>query len=126
MTTQQQLKTEALKCANELLDAYETDIETGIDDGTYSAKDNKETRKFIAQCKDIFKKLESYTPAVYVYVEGGNIQGASGTEQIEFFLFDKDNFDAADEQERNLMGTPDEWDIMIKEKEAKKLIQTIH
>ena len=38
--------------------------------------------------------------AVYVYVAGGAVQGASGPEGVGFVLLDKDNYDAEDEEYR--------------------------
>lgn len=38
--------------------------------------------------------------AVYVYISGGNCQGASGPRGIGFVLLDKDNYDQEDEEFR--------------------------
>ncbi len=67
----------------------------------------------INECKELLKEFRDYTPKVYVYVEGGMVQGASGSEPIEFNIFDKDNFDASAEDEKELYGTPDEWNHNI-------------
>lgn len=119
-----------LEVAKELLRHYEEDIASGLEDGTYDKEDNVETLAFIAKAEKTIKDFEEYQPAIYLYVEGGNIQGASATESLSFNLFDKDNLYGVDEEEEKkfieTFGTPDQWDEMIKQKTADNDIKFIN
>lgn len=113
----QRLKGKVIRTYQELLDTYEEDIETGIQEGIYIASENVQTRKFIQKCKEVLAEFTAYQPCIYVFVEGGNIQGASATEPIGFNLYDKDNLDGADDKEQEFLdtfGSPSEWDAKLK------------
>lgn len=110
------LKAEVLKIARQLLADYAEDIETGIDDGTYTKKENVKNRQFIADAEKTLNEFEKELPEVFVYVDGGVLQGASATVPLVFNLFDQDNYDAGsrDEDGQTLKGyTPETWDEMI-------------
>lgn len=109
-TKSELLKSSVLEIARKLLQDKENDIESGIEEGIYSAKDNIETRKFIADAKAVLSEFEKHQPAIYVMLEGGNIQGASATCDIDFNLYDKDNYKAGD-LPHDL--TPEEWNEQI-------------
>lgn len=95
-------------------DSYE-DKRTGVDEGIYDKEENDKYFADIEEHRKLVEEFENYTPSVYVYVEGGNISGASATERITFNLFDEDNFKAGEDQ----YGTPEEWSAMIKERTEK-------
>lgn len=108
------LKDELAERFSTLINDFETDIESGIKEGIYSEEDNVENRKFIKETKEMLEQFIKYHPAVYIYVEGGMVQGASVSENdFDLQIFDKDNYDAAPDE---YDITPDEWDNMIKEK----------
>lgn len=110
-TKAESLKNRVLEIARQLLNNYEEDIESGIEDGTYEANDNIETRKLIAEAKVIFDEFEQHQPAIYICVKGGNIQGASANCEIDFNKYDVDNYEAGKDLDEQ---TPDEWDEQIK------------
>lgn len=106
-----------------LLDSYEEDIESGLDEGIYEESENEETVSFIAEAREALEFQRRYRPEVYAYIEGGNLQGVSATEPVSFELFDQDNLDAAQyessEEEDSFVerhGTAEGWDEMIKTK----------
>lgn len=103
-----------LEYAAEKLD----DVETGVNEGVYD--DDEKNQAEIDTLKEVISTIP-ITPEVYVYVEGGNIQGASANVPIVWNLFDKDNFDA---EENDGFNDPrfqyhakslDEWNKMIEE-----------
>lgn len=100
------------------IDNAEEEILTGISDGIYSKKDNKENLAAFKEQRKFISYFEQWVPSIYVYVEGGNIQGASATANINFNLYDIDNLHGCDEQEQKEFyknfGTPEQWDAMIK------------
>lgn len=65
-TKSELLKSSVLEIARKLLQDKENDIESGIEEGIYSAKDNIETRKFIADAKAVLSEFEKHQPAIYV------------------------------------------------------------
>lgn len=127
-TKNDDLKKEIIDILNSLLDSYETDINSGVEDGTYEKKENTENLKWIDYCKDKIIKYTSSKPAVYVLVKGGLIQGASANQSIDFTVMDADNYDGdgiTEEEQaqfKETHGTPNEWDEKItKLTEAKEL-----
>ena len=87
--------------------SYSEDLDSGLEDGTYD--EGEETLDELTQALAV----EPVKPKVYVFVEGGNIQGASANMSIEFNVFDKDNFNAPDYD-----GEADDlknWNTMINE-----------
>lgn len=72
------------------------------------ASANKNNPTFIAEATKVIDEFEKHRPAVYIFLEGGNIQGASATCDIDFNLFDKDNYKAGDDSQ-----TPEEWNDQI-------------
>lgn len=123
-TKAQQLKQYVIALALDLLTDQEQEIESGIEEGLYDREENKETLQRIEEQRKQIKEYENYQPAVFVFVEGGLIQGASGTENISFNLFDKDNYNAGDDQQGFIdnFGTPEEWEKMIEDKTAQNEI----
>lgn len=95
-----------------LLSSYREDIETGIESSLYDPNENIETQAFIKECEDALAEQKEYRPAIYVYVEGGNVQGMSGTELIDVNLYDKDNADVDQEYIDN-NGTSNQWNEKI-------------
>jgi hypothetical protein len=129
LSTYQVNKAKFFEMFQSLLDSYETDITTGLEDGTYKESENVETQQFIKDCKAQLAIMQTYTPTVYAYIEGGNLQGVSATEAMEFKLFDKDNYYAEvaeveeDEVALALIETPEQWDaVIIAKTEAKEII----
>lgn len=117
-TRHDQLKARLLEIAEQLLTDYENDIESGISDGTYEEAENIDTRKFIAEAKEVIEQSKNEVIEVLVFVEGGMIQGASATNSMEFTVFDKDNYNAGEDQQKfiDIFGTPDQWDKLIKDR----------
>jgi hypothetical protein len=117
------LKNRFIEIYSTLLESYENDIENGIEEGIYKAEDNTETRAFIAEAKKVKEDFEKYSPSIYIYIEGGLIQGVSATEDISINKFDKDDWDL-DEESQEM--TPDQWEEMIQEKENNLEIKGVY
>lgn len=125
-TNSDTLKERVLEIARELLRIFEEDIESGIEDGTYNEKENKDNRSFIAEAHEKFDAFEKDQPAVYVYSEGGKVQGASANCEMDFEIFDADDYEAEENEELNDQQTPEEWDLMITGLTAAKEIKPIY
>lgn len=115
------LKSRIIALLRGYIDASYEDKRTGVDEGIYDKKESKKYFADIEEHRKLVEEFENYKPSVYVYVEGGNIQGASGTEHINFNLFDKDNYMAGEDQDEFVKnyGTPKQWDAMIKKRTKK-------
>lgn len=122
MTISETLRAKMIEITKDLLDKYEEDITTGLEDGTYKEADNVETLAYIEECKKVIAEFEQDRTAIYIYVSGGLVQGASATCKMSFDVFDNDNYEQADTEEQESMGTPDEWNEDIKERTAKNEI----
>jgi len=109
-TNAEVLKARVLEIARTLLDAFEED-------------ENKENLAFIVEAKAKFDEFEKHQPAIYLYVEGGVLQGASATCEMDFNLFDKDNYDQTEPEETE--QTPEKWDKMIKKLTRTKEIKGV-
>lgn len=64
----------------------------------------------LAEMKILMKAEKDYTPCIYLHIEGGNLQGISGSESIAVELFDMDNYQA-DPGVSDY--TPDEWEAVV-------------
>ena len=53
--------------------------------------------------KDFYERFKLWKPSVYVYVEGGVVQGASADCDMHFNLFDDDNEKASDPEDLSKM-----------------------
>lgn len=99
-------------------DKYKEDLETGITEGIYENSDENNNE---IELLEIAINTEPTKVDVFVFVEGGNIQGASATIPIGFEVFDMDNFNA--EKENNFTdrygyyhaNSLDEWNKMIED-----------
>ena len=121
-TNYENLRARLIEIYNRLLSDYEEDIESGIDETIYEEEDNVETRMFIEEAKKVIEDFTKYEPAIYIYIEGYNIQGISGTEKISINKFDTEDYKVApNEQEM----TPEEWEQSINEKTNSKEIRAI-
>lgn len=109
-----ELKASIIKNARQLIDDWESDIDSGIEEGIYEEEDNEDNYKRIEQMRKELDDFEAMDPAIYTYVEGGNIQGHSVNCRMSINVFDEDHFRAGAED----IGTPEEWDAMIKKKTA--------
>lgn len=126
MTHAQKLKVNIIVLLNSLLDDQEEDITTGIEDGLYKADENVKNLQEIEDNRKLVAEFKAYQPAIYIYVSGGNTQGASATEDIIFNLYDADNYEQSDADQQEDMGSPEEWDENIKELTAKNEIIGIY
>lgn len=115
-TRHAELKAKLLEITEKLLTDYENDIESGIEESIYEETENIETRQFIAEAKEVLNDFKNDVIEVLVFVEGGNIQGASATHPLEFTVFDKDNFDSDSERFTEIFGTPEQWNKLIKDR----------
>lgn len=108
--------------------AFDNDINSGLEDGTYEEKDNVENLALIDEAETLLEEMKEYTPEIYLYIEGGNLQGISGTEGIAVEKFDKDDYDQSWQEDgtNNYDYTPEQWDEMITKLEAEKKIKGIH
>lgn len=105
------LKSRLTEIYKAMLEDFENDIESGIEEGIYEEKDNVENRALIQEAKQVMEEFIQYKPAIYMYIEGHHIQGISATEGISINKFDTYDYDVApDEQEMS----PGEWEQMIK------------
>lgn len=99
------------------------DQDTGFEEGLYDVETTPELEamKVLIDGIEGIELPDIFNPKVYVYVEGGLIQGASGNCNMSFNVFDQDNYDAGNLQEEFIetFGTPKEWDAMIEEKTEK-------
>jgi hypothetical protein len=107
-TKPEALRNRQMEIANELLRIYEEDIESGIEDGTYKASENVETRAFIAEAKQVFAEFEKFQPSIYICIEGNNVQGASANCYIDLNIYD----DQKTDEENGT--TAKEWEEQIK------------
>lgn len=121
-TNYENLKAQLIDICNKLLTEYENDIETGIKEGIYDAEDNEDNRKFIKDAHKVIGEFTQYEPAIYIYIEGYNIQGISGTEKISVNKLDTEDCRTVPEEQEM---TPEEWDKMITEKTNNKEIKPI-
>jgi hypothetical protein len=112
------LKKKIIEMTKQLLSDFKTDMESGVADGTYNKAENIQHLEWIAESEKEIAEFEAFNPTVYVFVEGGNIQGASADSEMNFELYDKDILDAGDVEAENdyieSHGTLQEWNAMIK------------
>jgi len=92
------------------------DIESGIEEGIYHEADNVERLEQMAHETLLVQEFLKTPPAIYIYVEGGNIQGISATEPMEVNIYDKDNLENDEDRYIEEAGTPEAWDEMINKK----------
>lgn len=116
------LKKKILKIANELLDKEEADIESGVGEGIYDAEDNTDTLAAIEKQRQLLKTFEGQQPAIYLCIEGGNLQGISANCEIDVNVYDVDNYNV-DNTSYDL--TPKQWDAKIKTLTKKKEIKPV-
>jgi hypothetical protein len=107
------LKEKVISIAKKLLAEYKEDIETGIEERIYVAEDNVDNLKWIEQSEKEIDQFTAHVPNVYIFVEGGNIQGASADSSVFFQVYDKDNLNNDEETYVEHNGTLDEWNEMI-------------
>jgi hypothetical protein len=124
-TKYEEFKFRLIEIFNTLLNEYESDIESGINEGIYDVDDNKRNRTFIEEARKIIGDFSAYVPAIYIYIEGCNIQGISATECISFNKFDMDDYNALID-DANEGYTPDSWDKMITEQSNTGEIRPIY
>lgn len=115
VTHYDRLKSRLIKIYNTLHAAFEEDIESGIDDKIYEAKENIDNRNLIEEAKKVIEEFCRYQPAIYMYVEEGQVQGMSATENVIVFKFDEQDYNATEGLYMDGL-TPETWDQMIKEK----------
>lgn len=87
-------------------------IESGIEEGIY--EDDKSNQDRMLVLENIINTIPIH-PEVYVFVQGGLIQGASANMSIDFNVFDKDNYDDSDFDHENEEWSLKDWNQMIKE-----------
>lgn len=121
-TKHEKAKSRFLEIFAELLNNYEEDIESGIEDGTYEEEDNVESRAMIKEGNELLEYFKTYQPSIYGYIQGGNLQGISVSETMDADFFDQDNYDAAP---REYLRTPKQWDKDIKKKTKAKEIKPL-
>lgn len=114
-TKSQKLRDDIIATMEELLDKVEQEIVSGIEDGMYEEEENEEPLKRIAQSRRLLDKFKKDIPSIYIFVEGGNIQGISNNQPMSINIFDKDNYEAAlsDKDAGPYPYTLGEWDEMI-------------
>lgn len=124
------LKSKVLEYASDLLNRFEDDIRSGINEGIYVASENKGNLQMIKDAAQAFKQFREFTPEIYLYVKGGMIQGASANCKMGVDIYDADNLDnCTDEEEQEfieLNGTAEEWDEMIKAKTAEGTLIAVY
>lgn len=114
MTNAETLKANIISLLEEMLNEKEMDITSGVEEGIYDAEENKDTLAGIDLSRKMIEEFKFYQPKIYLYIEGGNLQGVSATETMHTEIYDKDNFEQSGEEEAAEMGTPDEWEAQIK------------
>lgn len=62
----------------------------------------------------VLSEFKGYTPELYVYIEGDNIQGISATEDVNVSVFDEGAYETA-VTFNSVEMTPEQWDAMIEE-----------
>jgi len=83
--------------------------------------------QWFERCKQFVKDFKTWTPEIFIYLEGGNIQGASANCSIHFNLWDDDNEKAS----QLLPNDPlykerlNDWNEYIKEQTTKGLLKPI-
>lgn len=122
-TNYENLRARLIEIYNKLLSDYEHDIESGIDENIYEEEHNIETRMFIEEAKKVIEDFTKYEPAIYIYIEGNNIQGISGTENISINKFDTEDYKTVPEEQEM---TPEEWEQSINDKTNSKEIRAIY
>lgn len=119
-TLQDEKKARLIEMFNTLLDSYEEDIESGIEDEIYEADDNVETRKFIEDARTAIKEFEEYRPAIYILFEGNSYQGAHVSECVSIEVYDTEKT-----KEENGY-TSEEWAKLLTEGEEKRELRTTY
>lgn len=114
-----ELKAKVIAIARERLEEQREEINSGIEEGIYEEADNVETLAQIEENLKLVDAFEAEKADVYIFVEGGNIQGASANCNAAIEIYDKDNYNEATSDERKEMGDPDEWNDWIKKETVK-------
>lgn len=122
-TNYENLRARLIEIYNKLLSDHEHDIESGIDENIYEEEDNIETRMFIEEAKKVIEDFTKYEPAIYIYIEGNNIQGISGTEKMSINKFDTEDYKIVPEEQEM---TSEEWEQSINDKTNSKEIRAIY
>jgi hypothetical protein len=124
------LKARVIELYKTLLEKFDNDIESGIDEGIYEEKENVETRALIEEATKIIEDFKKYQPVLYMYIEGGQIQGMSATENIFIIKFDHQDYLASKEpwaENEYMEGmTPESWDTLINQKTTNGEIKAIY
>ena len=83
--------------------------------------------QWFERCKQFVKDFKTWRPAVYVFVEGGVVQGASANCSMSFDLFDADNEKEEDKSDDGSKYEErlEEWNEYIKEQTTKGLLKPI-
>lgn len=124
-TRYDELKTNLISLFTKLLAGFEDDIESGIAEGIYVAEENVHNRLQIKEAKEIIKEFQQYCPVIYMYVDGGQIQGMSATENIAILKFDQQDYDASTEPYMDGL-TPASWQELINEKTNNRQVKSIY
>lgn len=125
-TNHESVLSRIIKMAIELANDQIQDIESGEDEGVYDDPDNKDTVKGLNDFIEMCEKYEKEPPSIYIFVDGGNIQGISGSESMSVNIYDMDNRYADPDRYDKENGTPEEWEKMINDKTEAKEIKPIY
>lgn len=130
LTKSDLLKSRIIAGFSELLAIHKDDVESGISEGIYNANENVKTLRWIEKMEKAIDAFSKYKPTIYVYVEGGNVQGASADCGIQFEIYDKDNLEAGTtEDEKDYIenhGTLQEWDNMITTLTNRRVLRPVY
>ncbi|WP_143197610.1 hypothetical protein [Chitinophaga niabensis] len=119
------MKTRLIETYKVLLSEFENDIKSGIEEGIYDNNENEKNVKFIQEAKNVINEFCSYYPAIFIYIEGGNIQGASASEGIQLNKFDLDDYKVLSNDEEQEY-TPESWGQLISEMSNSGEIRSIY
>ncbi len=129
-TKSDRLKEQIIRITRELLVALKEDIETGIQDGLYDKTHNRWRLKRIAKAEQAIDAFEAFVPSLYIYVEGGNIQGITAEASVGVSVFYMANYRSGTTAEQaefvESFGTQEEWDKMIAARTSIRELKSVY
>jgi hypothetical protein len=124
-TKSDELKQQIIDTLTRMVDDFEFTNEDEITDGK-----NEGIKTQINETRELIERFKNDIPEIYIYVEGGNIQGISANQDVAVNIFDKDNlYGVSEEEEQSFyetFGTPEEWDEKIKSLTESKDIKGVY
>jgi hypothetical protein len=117
LTKGDELKQRVIQELTRMVNDFEFTNEDDMNDGI---------KQQINETRELIEEFKNLTPEVFIFVQGGNIQGISANTDVSINIYDMDNHYADPERYEDENGTPEEWEKMIETKTNNNEIKGVY